>query len=331
MKKNHIPFIESCELNSQLQIQSFVQPAFLERIDSATTLPGQPSVMLQSPLMIQQQLQKDLLTPRLDTMAPWLWLVATQSSASISPLHHQIVRGRAITLTEKPELHLVWINDRVFVKQLPAYLLSHAFWTFYLDAATSPLPPDDRELLYKSAVGYIRTYHYLIQHESDFCLAREKKLIPATATFEEFANFIRGFSDISDSAVSDRYHFGDLRLTRLNFWSKFLLGKFNFEEVSGQYEAYFSRFYPPLLFAFGTFSVLLSAMQVSLNVEQLQMVEGSWRKFNNVCRWFSVATIIFVALCTIGLAGLFSYMGISELIFALCQLRPRNRKTAMTT
>lgn len=86
-----------------------------------------------------------------------------------------------------------------------------------------------------------------------------------------------------------------------------------------------------MLFAFGTFSVLLSAMQVSLNVEQLQMVEGSWRKFNNVCRWLSVATIIFVALCTIGLVGLFSYMGISELIFALSQLRPRNRKTAMTT
>ncbi len=36
-----------------------------------------------------------------------LWLVTTRSSASISPLGLQIVRGRTIVLTENPELHLV--------------------------------------------------------------------------------------------------------------------------------------------------------------------------------------------------------------------------------
>jgi hypothetical protein len=46
------------------------------------------------------------------------------------------VRGRRVTITEKPALHLVWFYERVFVKPLPKYLLSHAFSEHY---SLSPL------------------------------------------------------------------------------------------------------------------------------------------------------------------------------------------------
>jgi hypothetical protein len=42
------------------------------------------------------------------------------------------MKRREIVVTEDPRLHLVWIYDRVFIKPLPKYLLSHDFWQIYL-------------------------------------------------------------------------------------------------------------------------------------------------------------------------------------------------------
>ena len=75
----------------------------------------------------------------LERMAPQLWMMSTQSSSNISALHRQKVKGRAIVVTEDPRLHLVWIYDRVFVKPLPRYLLSHLFWSQFLSTEQSIL------------------------------------------------------------------------------------------------------------------------------------------------------------------------------------------------
>ena len=58
--------------------------------------------------------------------------MSTQSSANINALHRQRVKGRHIIITEEVRLHLVWIHDRIFVKPLPKYLLSHVFWEWFL-------------------------------------------------------------------------------------------------------------------------------------------------------------------------------------------------------
>jgi hypothetical protein len=50
------------------------------------------------------------------------------------------------------------------------------------------------------------------------------------------------FKDISDEAVSGRYHYGELRLTRLNLYIKILLRKFEYERVYAQYGEYFCTF-----------------------------------------------------------------------------------------
>lgn len=55
-----------------------------------------------------------------------------------------------------------------------------------------------------------------------------------------------------------------------------------------------ARYYGPLLFIFGIFSVLLRAMQVGIGVEQLH--SRDWVTFSSVCRWFSVISLLLSAI-----------------------------------
>ena len=241
-----VPFFMSTELNTQLAIEpNATQPsAFnLRRTDNSQSfsLPGQPRIDFRT-AEVREYLLSEFLTPDLNRLSPRLWLVATQNSSHISTLHHQIVRGRQIAITENPELHLVWIDDRIFIKPLPPYLLSYAFWSFFFSAETSPFSEAHRDELRRALLGYMRSYHHLVRHESDFNIAIAHRLLPKGVDWDGFAAFISGFATVQDSQVSGRYGFGDLRLTRLNFWTKFFLGRFAFQKVHGQYNAYFSRF-----------------------------------------------------------------------------------------
>lgn len=130
-----------------------------------------------------------------------------------------------------------------------------------------------------SALGFLRSYYYLIQHESDFQIACENgRLIPSGISWPEFCAFSKAFLEIHDNAVSERYHYGELRLTRLNLYAKILLGKFQYERMEGQYGAFFARFYSPLLFIFGVLSIVLNIMQVELGVEALSTTT-QWQAF----------------------------------------------------
>jgi hypothetical protein len=96
----------------------------------------------------------------------------------------------------------------------------------------------------------------------------------------QFCRFISEFDNIQDSDVSGRYNYGELRLTQLNFYGKFILHKFNLVQLHGQYGTYFGQFFAPLFFVFATASVILNAMQVEMAVEQtsgvlLEMFAGS--------------------------------------------------------
>lgn len=316
-----IPFRKAQELNSQLRMNSSNKVVTLERSDTLAShsLPGYPLQPLQpsSGQSLLTFLRNDLETTKLNQLAPFLWLVATPSSSSISALHHQLVRGRHITLTENPDLHLVWIRDRVFLKPIPPYLLSHSFWSFYFEHQSTIPSSEELDLLHKSSLGFLRSYFHLIKHECDFRLAIEHHLIPSTATFEEYCHFIQNFAEIDDGSVTPRFLYGELRLTRLNTWSKIFLGRFNFEEVAGQYETYFARFYGPLLFVFGVFSVFLSAMQVGLATESQPDPGSAWAHFVAVSRWSAVVVLIVVAIVIAGLLSLLLYMVFSELIYAL--------------
>lgn len=145
-------------------------------------------------------LSEELNTPVLDELYERLWLVASMSGASIDPLHRQIVKGRNIVPSEDPKLHLVWHDDKIYLKPIPVCLLNHDFWTTFLPSSTeksSPIvnrPPVSRKALGEfdrtAAVGFLRSYAFLIQHYLDFILARDHHLIPRDIDWIKWSTFI---------------------------------------------------------------------------------------------------------------------------------------------
>ena len=286
-------------------------------------LPSQPRIRLEDIDALTTFLRQDLCTPVLDRLAPHLYMISTPSGSNISPLHYQKIKSRQVIITEDPRLHLVWYHDRIFVKPLPAYLLSHTFWERYLcrdnsaTAAVSPLQATERQRLANAARGLLRTYFYLIRHESDFRIAQheELQLVPKGVTWERFCDFSSAFHEIGDQDVAERYHYGELRLSRLNYLVKiFMIGR-DYQEVNWQYSEYFARFYGPLLFIFGVLSVLLSAMQVGLAVEQLQ--SHHWTAMYKVYRWFSVAILCALAGVLTWLVGVALWRPFDELAYTV--------------
>ena len=310
------PFAKDCELFR----------VFISLEDHPpSTVPGYSQISMLDYHQVNALLGEELSTPTLNLMAPHLWIMTTQSSANITPLHAHLIKGRHIVVTEDPGLHLVWRYDRVFLKPLPKFLLSYDFWHIYL--YSSCCHPDLR----KAALGLLRTYAYMIRHESDLTLAQTNvpPLLPSDMTWDQWTAFSHTFrSSITDAHVSSRYAgYGELRLTRLNFYIKLMLGRAHYAQTfHGQYATYFARFYAPLLFVFGLASVVLSAMQVELAVEGLtsegqgqqdDRVLAVWNGMWKLSRWLSLLALGGAGLLAVSLCALFLGKFIKEWVFAL--------------
>ncbi|KAI0172927.1 hypothetical protein GGR52DRAFT_591445 [Hypoxylon sp. FL1284] len=279
-------------------------------------LPGEPRLKL-ADTDIGKHLRAEYITQDLDRLAPYLWIMTTQSSANIAPLTEQLVRGRKIVISENPGLHLVW------------YLLSHAFWKHYLLSKTSPIPDPNRIEILQAARGFVRSYAYLIRHRSDFALAvrEEASLLPKSISFADFIQFVGQCQRIDDELVSRRYRFGELRLMRLNFWITVFLFKPHYHQVEWQYGAYFAQYYAPILFIFAALSLLLSSMQVVLAVQTILGDSDSWLIFASVSRGFSVFTIFFVALVAVTFLVVLIILIFREFIYAAQdRFRPNHRR-----
>lgn len=293
----------------------------LHNPDQAQQLPGYPQISLQDTTELATFISKDLRTPILERMSPRLWWMSTQSSAHIGPLHHQFVKLRNIVISENPELHLVWYYDRIFIKPLPKYLLSFDFWNIYLLSPTSTLGLE-REIIKRSALGFLRTYRYLVCYESDFNIAMEKKLLPEGTTWESFSRFASDLRSIEDIDVTGRYTFGEIRLSRLNFYIKIILGKSTFHKIHGQYGAYFARFYAPILFILGIISIILNALQLEMAVESLG--SAPWRSIREISRFTSIVAA--TLLCGIAIVLFFLLMlRITMEWYYACRDRRRKR------
>jgi hypothetical protein len=305
-----VPFSHEHELCSELQLEEVDGQTKISSTSKLHRLPGHPRVPL-AKTDVRDLLEREMMTPDLNRMAPHLWLVAKPSSDHCSPLHEQVIRGRNIVITENPELHLCWIDSKVFIKPIPRYLLSWAFWQHYLDGSDADSDPKTKTKLIEAVLGYMRSYSFLIRHESDYRIAVKEHLIHVTTTYEDFAIFISSFAEIQDSQVSPRYRFGELRLRRLNMWSPLLLKKTYFHKIAWQYSDYLAQYYAPYLFFFSIFSVVLSAMQVGVGAKT------DWQSFYNYSAWFSVATLVVVCLVMLGIIGDFVLLGGREAVYAI--------------
>ncbi|KAK8859531.1 hypothetical protein PGQ11_010265 [Apiospora arundinis] len=273
-------------------------------------LPGYPHIALDDRRSIWNLLNKEFCSDDLDKMADKLWWMSKQDSTSISPLHRQRVKRRAIVVTEDPKLHLVWIHDRV------------------------SRDTQHHRRVREAILGYLRTYRYLVRYESDFRIALEPdlQLIPSDVTWEQFCHFGADLMSIGDSDVSARYCYGEIRLTRLNFYAPTLLRKSYFQRVEYQHGAYFARFYGPILFWLGILSVVLSGLQVAVAVEEQSIREG--RALSVFALGFSIATVVFSWGLLFFLALVLVYKVAKEWRFAIHDrmrvLKERNKDSELS-
>jgi hypothetical protein len=276
-------------------------------------VPGHPLVDVGDSQGVRDMLQADLLHDRLNQLFSIFWLVSTPNSSHIASLHHQIVRGKEIVITENPGLHLLWFDKTIYIKPLPPYLTNHAFWNHFLSGSN-----EHSEELRRSALGYLRTYYYLIQHQSDFDIAVEKKLIRGQNDFTKVLYFLQSSRSIQDQDVTPRYRYGELRLRRLNFWGKIYRFQFSYHDTNLHYGSYFALLVAPIAFIFATVSVALSAMQVALTVQQLGGPSFlTWGRFDSVSQWFSVVCLVICLFCLIVFPILIFFFLLRELVYAL--------------
>lgn len=284
-------------------------------------------------------LATELDTPALDEMHDYLHFVSPRNFTRIDPLHRFHIKKMQVVIAEDPGLHLIWYYDTIFIKPIPSFLLSFKMWTDCLLPATVPnsqqgVAPGTSTLQNqystdllsyhcKSALGFLRTYAFLVRHLSDFEIARGLRLVPQDVSYADFRAYVDPFRSLPDEAVAARYHFGQMRLTRLN-WAVRLLqprsvraggwfaNRLWYLELGTQSSAYVRDWLPPLLFAFAVLSLVLSAMQVMLaNTEA-----STWGAFPRVSWRFSVGTVVFCTSASVVLLSYFPIMLAGQMIYA---------------
>jgi hypothetical protein len=249
-----------------------------------------------------------------------LWFFAKKSGNHIDSLHEQVLKKRQVVVTEDPNLHLVWHSQTIYLKPIPMFLLNHRIWSDHLLSQTAngpgPLATPIEELsdVCRLSLGFLRSYGYLIQHRSDFVIAKHHQLIPEDITFLQFERFIAPFRRVPDEAVANRYHFGQLRLSRLNLATRLIhtihRGRrkiWYYHETRWTTSDYFRDYLELLFTIFVVVSLALSAMQVMTSSYSV----GDWNSVVWGC-WV-VSTIV---LCTCGLLAVISAIAVlAVLIF----------------
>ncbi|GAP89135.1 putative glycosyltransferase family 28 domain-containing protein [Rosellinia necatrix] len=204
----------------------------------------------------------ELLVKRINNIQDWLWVCGRPMPPR--PLHYQLVLSREISITESPELHLVWSKNHIFLKPLPSWLLDPAFWTSHI--------LHDHDLA-RCARGFLFSYTALIAYQSDFNIAQERGLLPSFLTWPTWKRVVREVLENHDMAmVNPRYWYGELRLGRLN--TVYRLRGFVFRGYSkiGGHAVYADLIadnFAVLATVLGYVVIVLTSLQVGLGVDRL--------------------------------------------------------------
>jgi len=220
------------------------------------------------------------------------------------PLHRYKMMGFEVLVTQQMDLHLLKFSTKVLLKPLPEWILSYEFWEKYLCA--------DEEL-WKSAAGWILSYVWLLCSPVDLKIAHECFLLPSFVTWHWWRDFVTEFLDAEKGGVdmnaldmvNKRYHFGDLRLGRINsiYRTRFLTTHFVRGYLYGynRYVVFFQRNFSWILIVFVFFSLVLSAMQVGAGLPGLQ----ENRSFQKASYGFVVFSIVSVGFVLALVGGIF--------------------------
>jgi hypothetical protein len=177
--------------------------------------------------------------------------------------------GFDILYTQQMDLHLLKFSNKLLLKPLPEWMLSYGFWKDYICASQE---------LHESAWGFLLSYVWLLTTPLDLKLAHDHALVPHFVTWHWWKEFVKDFYGRIDmealDGVNKRYHFGDLRLGRINsiYRTRFAFTHFVRGYLYGynRYVVFFQRNFSWILIVFVFFSLVLSAMQVGAGVPPLQ-------------------------------------------------------------
>lgn len=244
-------------------------------------------------------LEDDLDVDSLNRVHQHLWFAGLPQCARA--LHHQLMLGRRIVITERADLHLLWRDDRLYLKPLPDYLLCYKIWKEVL--------LKDR-ILSQNAKGFLLSYLWLIRQKSDFLIAQRESLVNNDLVWEQWISFSAAiFPSIDPNGLegtSPRYLYGELRLRRVN-WIYRLCRKTRTPKtlIRGyfygyqRYSSFIAQNFAWVLTAIVYITIVLTAMQVGLATSELQ----DSKMFNRASYGFTIFAI--VAPLGVLVAGLF--------------------------
>ncbi|KAJ9653416.1 hypothetical protein H2198_007414 [Neophaeococcomyces mojaviensis] len=235
-----------------------------------------------------QYLKFDLNVDRLHKIHKHLWYAGLPHPART--LHHQVMIGREIIITERADLHLVWQGNRLFMKPLPEYLMDYTIWKDFLTLDNA---------IYEDANGFLLSYMWLICAKSDLKIAHDNGLLSKDITWDRWVTFstavIPRLNYRTLHIISPRYIYGELRLGRINTIYRMCSETTNLKTIFRGYQysyhdytTFFERNFAWVLTIIIYLTIVLTAMQVGLGTSQLK---GSVA-FNRASYGFTVFSIL---------------------------------------
>ena len=296
-------------------------------------------------------LRKELEVDRLNSIHDWLWLVGRPRPPR--PLYYQRAVGRNIVLHEQADVHCVWDERRIFLKPVPRWLLERQVWRDFLsceEGCLSAKPTQyskmngssfnqpkatkegecERCELRGLATGFLLSYTSLIAYEHDFYVAKEHKLLPEEMTWSQWRQFVKsllpsrrctdpptGSPYPPTHSINPRYHYGELRLGRLNLIYRFTL-RSPLQGYLYGYNAY-SQFWSTnmkrLAGVFAYIVVVLTAMQVGLDTQKLQDNKSFQRTAYGFTAFSILAPLVFLGAVGIVFLGAFVANLLSTIVY----------------
>ncbi|GKZ36200.1 hypothetical protein AbraIFM66950_007196 [Aspergillus brasiliensis] len=238
--------------------------------------------------------ESELDLKRLTAVHRWLWVAGLPLPPRA--LHHQLLLGREIFLTEQMDMHLVWTSGRIFLKPIPRFLFEPEFWVEYLHCkpecgcSVTIQPTCRRRGLYRRALGFLFSYIALISHESDFRIAQDRHLLPPELTWPAWRAFVEQL-DTKDiyRRIDPRFLHGELRLSRLNkIYGLYQTPLRGYMARWDRYGAFFHDYFTWLASVTIYIAIVLTAMQVGLATEALAHSHA----FQSASYGFTVFSII---------------------------------------
>ncbi|KAI0849479.1 hypothetical protein F5Y00DRAFT_261611 [Daldinia vernicosa] len=150
--------------------------------------------------------------------------------------------------------------------------------------------------LRRCALGFLYSYACLITYESDFAYSKEHHLLPSLARgseiqWDDWKKFSKEIlAKYKEADVHPRFHRGELRLSRLNFFSRFTQWPLFTSYIRGwrNYGSLVRDNITSLATATIFIALILTAMQVALATDQIK----AHPQFMDVSYGFSIFAIL---------------------------------------